>query len=219
MKKLIPVLAILAVNVFAQEKQESSAVWDMEIKYNVRAGINFSSVRAQHEKTLSRFSVGSSLGFHVGGMVDIPIMELEIPGGPYLLGVHPGVQFINKSSKEDKRYTGGGCSSWLWCKAEYSVSANYIEVPVPLSFSYQIAKNFDIRADAGPYFAIGLFGKQKFLDEFDTFYSDGLSRFDFGFIYGATFDLMRKFSFGFHLSSGMTDDGTSSLYMTLGYRI
>lgn len=61
----------------------------------------------------------------------------------------------------------------------------YLEIPIHIGYRYDISNNFGIFASFGPYFGIGLFGKNKFFDgttttKVDAFSDDNLKRFDFG---------------------------------------
>lgn len=61
----------------------------------------------------------------------------------------------------------------------------YLEIPIHIGYRYDIGDNLGVFASFGPYFGIGLFGKNKFFDgetttKVDAFGDAGVKRFDFG---------------------------------------
>jgi hypothetical protein len=238
MKKKLALLAILALaaSAFAQyipdekeaKKLDTAAI--MKKKYNVRAGINFSSLSMRNssfdEEILWTRNPHSSsknvFGFHAGEMMDIPTAMVNIADEAFVIGVHPGAQFIRKGGQKKSAFTSN--SGNILTNYTYTVSSYYIEVPLFASVKKDFSENFAVRADAGPYIALGLFGTQKLsggnysLSE-SSFSDEGLERFDAGIIYGATFDFAKRFTVGFHLSNGFSDDEVQSIYATVGYRI
>lgn len=198
MKKIALAILVFALAAMAEEektaepkKLDTAAI--MKKAYNFRGGINFSSI----------WNSRSVFGFHVGGMVDIPLTLFNIADDAYLLEVHPGAQFIKKGGRYWYYYSL--LSSYI-----RKFDAYYLEVPVPLSVKKTFSENVSARLDFGPYIAFGLFGTQRAFDE--------LSRFDAGMIYGAVIDFAKKYSIGLHSGTGLSDDDISSFYMTLGYK-
>jgi hypothetical protein len=225
------IIMLLATALFAQEdskKVDTAAI--MKKKYNVRAGINFSSLSMRNssfdEEILWTRNPHSSFknvfGFHAGVMMDYPLVMVNIADEGFVIGVHPGAQFIRKGGQKKSAFTGS--SGLILTNYTYTVSSYYIEVPVFASVKKDFSENFAVRAEAGPYIAIGLFGTQKLkggnynLSE-SSFSDEGLERFDAGIIYGATFDFAKRFTVGFHLSNGFSDDEVQSIYATVGYRL
>jgi hypothetical protein len=242
MKITLALLAILALATatFAQDeppkaeetkaeetkKVDTAAI--MKKKYNVLAGVNFSSMSMRNSSfgeiswTRNPYSSFKSVfGFHAGGMIDIPLAMIDIASEAFVIGVHPGAQFIKKGGKRKSAFTGGG---YILTNYTYTVSSYYLEVPVFASVKKTFSDNFAVRAEAGPYIAFGLFGTQKFvggdyrLSE-SSFSDEGLERFDAGITYGATFDFAKRFTLGLHLGYGFSDDDVQSMYATVGYRL
>jgi len=174
------------------KKVDTAAV--MKRVYNFRGGINFSSA----------YNSRNVLGFHVGGMADIPLTLVDLGNEAYLLEFHVGAQFVKKGGKY--RYY-----SFLNGYYSRSFDAYYLEAPVPFSFKKTFSENISARVDFGPYIAFGLFGTQKSFDE--------LSRFDAGIIYGTVIDFAKKYSLGVHVGTGLSDDDIDSFYMTLSYKL
>jgi hypothetical protein len=187
----------------------------MKKTYNVRGGMNFSSLSMKYT-TYGRYRSNSTLGFHVGAMMDMPLSIVDIANDSYLISVHPGAQFTKKGGKRSviSLLTG----------FKYEINAYYLEFPVLFSFKKHFSDNFSARADLGPYLALGLFGEQEFgygnLYESESSFSDGgLSRLDGGMYYGATMDFAKRYSIGLHAGSGFTDDNVYTVYITLGYKL
>jgi len=192
---LLVLVAIAAADETAESKTLDTAAI-MKKVYNFRGGINFSST----------WSSRSVLGFHVGGMVDIPLAIVNVADDPYLLEFHPGAQFIKKGGRLWYYST-----SWGWGR---TFDAYYLEVPVFLSVKRTFSEFVSGRIDFGPYFAFGLFGTNN---SFDSEY--GLDRFDTGMMYGITIDFAKRYSIGVHQGTGLSSDNISSVYMTLSYKL
>jgi hypothetical protein len=149
MKKNLALLAILtlAVSAFAQyipDEKETKKVDTADVMkktYNVRGGMNFSSLSMRYT-TYGRYRSNSSLGFHIGGMMDMPLALVDIANDAYLVSVHPGAQFTKKGGKRSvfSLLTG----------FKYSIDAYYLEFPVLFSFKRNFSDNFSARADVGP---------------------------------------------------------------------
>jgi hypothetical protein len=224
MKKKLVLLAILtlAATAFAQyipdEKEtkqvDTSAV--MKKAYNVRGGMNFSSLSMKYN-TYGRYRSNSTFGFHIGAMMDMPLAIIDIANDAYIISVHPGAQFVKKGGKRSFYY--------VFSSYSYTVNAYYLEFPVLFSFKKDFSDNFSARADFGPYLAIGMFGDQEIggysaaYESESSFSEGGLSRVDGGIYYGTTLEFAKKYSLGFHAGSGFTDDNIYSLYITLGYKL
>ena len=225
MKKTIKTFALLltalSINVIAQETagvpeqtetdaaQTKAAVKEtidtaqlMQRRYGVRAGINRSSLGYR-----------SMTGFQVGAAAEIPLALVDIRELTYTIGAQPSALLASKGGRIGRGYY------YLLYNYSYTIDAYYLQVPVPFSFGRTFSKNFSGRLELGPYFALGLFGSYKGPNlNISAFSSDGLSRFDVGFHYGAALEFLeRKFYLGIHNSDGFTDDYISAFYLTLGY--
>jgi hypothetical protein len=220
------IVLLLATALFAQEetpkaeeaKKEEKKTLDttafMKKTYTIHGGMNFSSMSMRYT-SYGRYRSNSSLGFHIGGMMDMPLTIVDIADDAYLISVHPGAQFVKKGGKRTALY--------LYSNFKYAVNAYYLEFPVLFSFKRNFSENFSARADLGPYIALGLFGDQEYgyaIYESESSFSDnGLSRLDGGMYYGTTLEFSKKYSVGFHAGSGFTDDNVYAVYITLGYKL
>jgi len=197
-KSLAKIIALLMflVAIAAADETTLDTASVMKKVYNFRGGINFSST----------WNSRSVFGFHVGGMVDIPLTLLNIADDPYLLEVHPGVQFIKKGGR--LWYYSSVYAYSVWGR---KFDAYYIEAPVFLSVKRTFSEFVSGRIDFGPYFAFGLFGTNNAFDY--------LERFDAGMMYGISIDFAKKYSIGVHQGTGLSGDNLSSIYMTLSYKL
>jgi len=200
--KAMPLLAtlIFAANVAVADEtgsEQTNSEPSMDVRYGVRAGVNFSSMS----------SLGNVLGWQIGGAADIPLKQIKMGTKYGLINIQPELMFVSK---------GGEASFFLIRGTE--VSAYYLELPVSGSFKFIVSPNFAVRADIGPYFAFGLFGKWKSYGySGDTFSSNGVSRLDLGLHYGVAIEFYENFYFALANSTGVTSDNVDSFYSTFGY--
>lgn len=116
-------------------------------------------------------------------------------------------------------------------------SPAYIEIPVLASYRYQINEKLRVQFDLGPYFAIGIHGKDKKENsgngsfsrptetEYDLFGKDGqLKRFDFGLRFGPEVVFNNKFRGGLgyefsviNISNMGGKVGNGNFMVNLGY--
>ena len=209
MKQIISIFALLAVlsaNVFAQE-EEAGTSKAMDMRFGIRAGTNWSSMSLRYSGYNTVWGFNSILGFQVGGAAEIPISQVFLGKKDFYIGANPAVMFISKGGDYGLFGIGG------------EINTYYLEVPVPVSFGTYFGKsqNFGVRAELGPYFAIGLFGSGDGLFE-DVKPFDELSRFDAGLTYGVAIQFVGDFYFGMHNSIGFTDDDISTFALTFGYK-
>jgi hypothetical protein len=189
-----------------ESASNSNAEPSTDIRFGARLGFNLSSLTASSDRYVS-YSLNDVFGWQIGGAVDIPLKVIKMGSRYGLINIQPDLMLVSK----------GGESS-IWLISTYEVSAYYLELPVSGSFKFIVSPNFSVRVDAGPYFAFGLFGKQKFGSwSDDTFGSGGLSRFDFGAQYGVAIEFFDNYYLCLKNSSGFTSDNVSSFYSTIGY--
>ena len=139
-------------------------------------------------------NLGSKIGFHAGVNVDMPLPRLSE-------NVYGSVGALLSLK---------GCNQDYGELASQKLNAYYLEVPVHLGYKHEVNDQLAIWGEAGPYVALGAFGKAKGkviedinggMEEFseDTFGDPGLKRFDFGagFKIGVTFKEKYTCSIGY----------------------
>ncbi len=146
-----------------------AAAQDSKVKFGVRAGLNFANVGGDADGADAR------VGFHVGGVADIQFHEYFY--------FQPGLMITTKGYKTSK-------GEW-----DTKARPTYLELPLMLSFGYPINSDLKIRANVGPYLAMGLLGKIKTDDDSDDYFGDeGIAkRFDFGLGFGAGVDFKQYY--------------------------
>lgn len=144
---------------------------------------NFATLRAQEGfqlgvvagMNMSKFStegMSNKVGFHAGvkGELGLP----SVSNGVYL-------DFAALLSLKGAKIDAGDLFSIKY-------DPYYLEVPIHIGYKYAVTENFSVLANAGPYVALGLFGKgagevNEAIGESgsgDIFGDGGMKRFDYG---------------------------------------
>lgn len=199
-----------------------------EIEYGVRAGLNISDITGKY--TGGGMSVKADLkslaGFHVGGVVGIPITN-----GFYL---QPGLMFSSKGARDVYKDSGEGWSE----KSVSKMFPVYMEIPVLASFRADIVDNVKLHVNVGPYFGIGLGGNvtgkyewtedgQSGSGKSDPYPLFGKSdenkergnmqRFDFGLSFGAGVALWQHYYVGLKYDLGLVNMAVKDLANSVKY--
>lgn len=152
----------------------------------------------------SNFSItgfDSKVGFHAGVKAEVGLPQVS--DGVYL---DLGALLTLKGAKID----GGSAAS-------IKFNPYYLEVPVHIGYKYAVNENFAIFGNAGPYLAVGLFGKAKvegeLVDELDVesnstnvFGDDAMNRFDLGIGLKAGVEFNQKFQIAIGYDWGMIEN-------------
>ncbi|WP_195663329.1 porin family protein [Bacteroides congonensis] len=184
------------------------------LKWGVMAGMNVSKY------TITGFD--SRIGFHAGIKAELGLSQEA--GGAYM-------DFAALLTLKGAKIDAGSLAS-------FKMNPYYLEVPVHIGYKYAVNDDFALFGSAGPYIAVGLFGKAKAkvdgdlvdLGEFggnsaseDIFGDDGFKRFDFGLGLKAGVEFSKKYqvaiSYDFGLVEVAKDLGMKNrnLMISLGY--
>ena len=184
------------------------------LKWGVMAGMNVSKY------TITGFD--SRIGFHAGIKAELGLSQEA--GGAYM-------DFAALLTLKGAKIDAGSLAS-------FKMNPYYLEVPVHIGYKYAVNDDFALFGSAGPYIAVGLFGKAKAkvdgdlvdLGEFggnsaseDIFGDDGFKRFDFGLGLKAGVEFSKKYqvaiSYDFGLVEVAKDLGmmNRNLLISLGY--
>ena len=184
------------------------------LKWGVMAGMNVSKY------TITGFD--SRIGFHAGIKAELGLSQEA--GGAYM-------DFAALLTLKGAKIDAGSFAS-------FKMNAYYLEVPLHIGYKYAVNDDFALFGSAGPYIAVGLFGKAKAkvdgdlvdLGEFggnsaseDIFGDDGFKRFDFGLGLKAGVEFSKKYqvaiSYDFGLVEVAKDLGMKNrnLMISLGY--
>lgn len=142
---------------------------------NAQDNLRWGATVGMNSSNFSITGFDSKIGFHAGVKAEVGLPQIS--EGVYL---DMGALLTLKGAKID----GGSAAS-------IKFNPYYLEIPVHIGYKYAVNENFAIFGNAGPYLAIGLFGKAKaegdILDEYEfddnstnVFGDDAMKRFDFG---------------------------------------
>lgn len=162
MKKFLPLLSLILLFTATTRAQG--------LRYGITGAINFSNYAV--EAGSISYDPESRIGFKAGFR-----MELDAPF------IYDGFYFdmeallSSRGAKVEQVVEGQYMSNTL--------RPYYLEIPIHIGYRYNLGSTVNLFASFGPYFGVGLFGKNKFFDgenttKPDSFSSSGLKRFDFG---------------------------------------
>jgi len=211
MKKFIFVALIALGFAFSANAQK--------VGFGVQLGGNLSGISEDPETA----DLSTKLGFQLGGFIDYSLTK-----DFFLKG---GLLFITKGASYEETNSGA--------KVSLTMNPMYIQVPIVIGYGFNVSDNFKIYANVGPYIAYGLGGKVTteisgtgtVLDGETSadFFTDDVSKFDFGARLGLGIELNKKIIIGFDYDLGLlnmntgdnSDDYSVKNYtmgLTLGYR-
>ena len=163
MKKFLPLfLFIVTVSVTASAQ---------EMRYGVVGAINFDSYSMES----ADFSIDSDsrVGFRVGFRAE---MDASF--------IYRGFYFDGEAVLSSKGAEFSGVNGDML--ANVTSRPYYLEIPIHIGYKYLFGDDdFGVFGSFGPYFGIGLFGKDKYFTgnettKIDSFSNNNLKRFDFG---------------------------------------
>jgi len=182
------------------------------LRWGVTAGMNVSSLNVT--------GLDSRVGFHAGVKAELGLPQ--VTEGLYM-------DFGALLSLKGAKVEAGSAAS-------FKFNPYYLEIPVHIGYKYAVNDDFTLFANAGPYVAIGLFGKAKvdgeikgeFESEYGTsseniFGDDGFKRFDLGLGLKAGAEFGKKFqvSIGYDFGLIETEDflgcKNRNLMISLGF--
>lgn len=212
-------LASLSAAIICLTSAAQPNYWDTEksddaISISAQAGLNLS--KFTH---VDRWS-GTKAGINVGIMAEIPILNS--------LSAKAGLLYTMKGTVGNNDGGFGG-------NLKTTFSPSYLEIPLLASYRLRLNDKFRLSFDLGPYFALGLHGKDKKKysgsniahdseTEIDLF-TKQLKRFDFGLQFGPSVILNEKYSVGMIFDTGLSNIsnmggkvGNFTFMLNLGYR-
>ncbi len=206
--------AIICLTSTAQPNYWDTEKSDDAISISAQAGLNLS--KFTH---VDRWS-GTKAGINVGIMAEIPILNS--------LSAKAGLLYTMKGTVGNNDGGFGG-------NLKTTFSPSYLEIPLLASYRLRLNDKLRLSFDLGPYFALGLHGKDKKKysgsniahdseTEIDLF-TKQLKRFDFGLQFGPSVILNDKYSIGMIFDTGLSNIsnmsgkvGNFTFMLNLGYR-
>lgn len=170
MKKMIfgalAALSAVALSLPANAQEEKEC--DLDVDFAVHVGYQGSFLKDFTAYPGATRSLHS--GVRVGVDADFEIYEYK----GFDFGIRPGVFFSQKGEAYTKT-----------ADKALSYDLNYLDIPVTLRVSREVADDLDVIANFGPYIGIGLYGKNgtgsSSKEKHDSFGKDGeLRRIDSG---------------------------------------
>lgn len=196
MKKLFFAFAAIVMSAFATEANAqilSQFDWMPPYKLGATVGLNVPS--------FSGAPYSSSIGFQTG-------LNLMLDGSDV---------FRNSFARIELKYSMKGAYHENILKEDTDYikdwyTTNYLEIPVHVGYAKYINEDWSVMAEAGPYFALGLWGRRKTTrcndgsttHTTESYFSDlNCTRFDFGMglqlsaIYLKDYQIHMAYDFGF----------------------
>jgi len=182
MKKLFFIAAITVMSV--------SAIQAQEVRLGAKAGVNFSTFSGDNLGDIE-----SRTGFHIGGLVEIPITER--------FSVQPEILY----SAQGAKYTDEGSELGVNYSYEVEQKLDYIQVPIMAKF-YVVD---GLALEAGPQISFlasskgeveGTIGDINVSNEEDL---DDIAGIDFGVGVGASYRLPMGVFFGARYNFGLSN--------------
>ncbi|MBN1790998.1 MAG: PorT family protein [Bacteroidales bacterium] len=112
--------------------------------FGVKAGLNFPRMLVKDDDETYSDNVKAKLGFHLGGVVEVPLTDALSIEGSVIMSLKGG-KFVEEFG--DFKYTRSG-------------DLIYISIPVAARYTYDLG-DIKLYGLAGPYMAVGISGKYK----------------------------------------------------------
>lgn len=118
-----------------------------QARVGIKAGWNLSNITTDNAGNTK--DSRSLSGFNVGAIVDLPLV-------PKILSFQPGVFYTTKGTKVDLS------TNTTTTFSKFTTNPSYIEIPLNFVAKLPVGPNARLFAGAGPYFAFGVAGKNKY---------------------------------------------------------
>lgn len=179
------------------------------IRWGVVSGLNISHPDYQ--------GAGTQYGFHAGVKA-----ELGLPHVSKGLFLQSAATLSLKGMKKEMGEIDKDNVIHYW---DQKVHDYWLEVPIHMGYKIACGKNFTVFGSAGPYAALGLFGKVKANYEGEKYSSNvfgsnhSFKRFDFGLGCKIGVEIYRKIQIGGGFDRGLIDIGHSADYKQTNYTV
>jgi hypothetical protein len=177
-----------------------------QTRFGVKGGLNL----ANQKLTVSLLGIKASqagdgiASFHVGGVLEVPIVANKLFFRPELLVSGKGSNFNFESETTEE-------------SSELELRPLYLELPLNLVYSHELKGCLRLFAGAGPSLAYGIGGKAKAEGTSSNFFDAGVyKRFDFGINFLAGVELSSGLTIGINITNGLADILDSGFVSFLG---
>ncbi|MDN0052985.1 porin family protein [Bacteroides caecigallinarum] len=201
----------------------SVLVVSAQLRWDVKAGMSVAN--------MSHADKDAKFGYTVGLGADYAFSEM--------LSLQTGVNFTSKGMRDVDVEDDRG----YYEKSTFKVFSHYAELPILAAVKFRVIDDFKVILNAGPYFAVGIGGKEEYSNTAFTnddysldLFGDNrkMKRFDVGLQYGVGFEIDNHFLVNLTGQAGFItpykhpynmlygDDGKSSknlcFMLSVGYR-
>ncbi len=162
MRKIVLLAAIAASTLSAQAfDHEPKEGFDAQLTI----GMNVSNIRGT-AYDLNRYAPGlvdpsAKAGLNVGLLGRYVLPEAH---GTYVL---VGVEWSQKGGKYDRTMNWTYNGDIYDFNTTHKINAHYINIPVHIGYHYNVSRDWGLYGEFGPYFAIGICGKNKIYTDTD----------------------------------------------------
>ena len=201
----------------------SVLVVSAQLRWDVKAGMSVAN--------MSHADKDAKFGYTVGLGADYAFSKM--------LSLQTGVNFTSKGMRDVDVEDDRG----YYEKSTFKVFSHYAELPILAAVKFRVIDDFKVILNAGPYFAVGIGGKEEYSNTAFTnddysldLFGDNrkMKRFDVGLQYGVGFEIDNHFLVNLTGQAGFItpykhpynmlygDDGKSSknlcFMLSVGYR-
>lgn len=203
-------IAALALTGFGTTAMAMDNEPEEGITYSAQVGMNVSGLRVKNNAALDmNKKVGANLGFY--GRYVLPSCH-----GTYM---KLGVRYNMLGAKKSVELPGNN-------EIDTKVALHYIDIPLHVGFQYGVTEDWDVYADFGPYFGVGVVGKSKVksfvndnlvTDTHNNWYGDGtgdanMKQFDCGIGFNVGTEYMKHYILNMGCDWGLTDQMKDKVY-------
>jgi hypothetical protein len=190
MKKTLMSAACVVAFVFAAQAQE--------VKFGVKAGVNFSSLTGDVE------DVSASTGLHVGGLVELKLTDK--------FSIQPEVLYSMQGAEESETYSETVFGTTVTYKEEAKIKLGYINVPIVAKYyvteglSLELGPQIGFLVNAESEYTSSASGGGMSESESETIdIKDSTKSVDFGLVGGVAYDLPMGLFFQGRYNLGLSD--------------
>ena len=164
-----------------------------QARFGIKGGVNLANqnIKVSFMGQSADQSGDGILGFHIGGVAEVPISP-RIAFRPELLLSGKGSDFEG-TDDDDNPITA-------------KIRPFYLELPLNVVYTHEFPTGLRLYGGGGPSIAYGIFGKAKGDGQNEDVFTDGgLKRFDFGINILAGIELNSGLTFGLNFTPGLAN--------------
>ncbi len=184
----------------------------MALDYIPESGLSWQGIVGFNVSNLKGIDYDGKVGVNFGLKAEYMLPNAK---GTY---INAGIDWTQKGAKAD--ILAADPTTLLPTKAVNKLQAHYLEIPIHVGWRYNFSEKYGVYADFGPYFAIGVTGKNRikydddaiddthtmyFGKHFDGYNTRAIQRFDCGVGFRIGGEYNNQYSINFAADFGITD--------------